>query len=183
MTNLVADAPRSGKQTIRLTEPTLTLRSPAAHFAKASARFACARCLTRLPPKAFGVVETVKSIVRARKERQPDGRETSSGQNRNSSRVFARGQHNSNIREHGQLPVAPLIFRSAVRNWPSSLERPNWSDTSPPDFALDWLIAPMHPSRRRPGAPFCRRRVGKWQVALPPASRWRDSPGKRGGQG
>jgi len=75
------------------------------------------------------------------------------------------------------LTVSTASFRS--RNCPSSLGRPSWSDTSPPDFALDWLIAPMHPSRRRPGAPFCRRRVTIVGHALPRLARETRRPRQR----
>ncbi len=92
-------------------------------------------------------------------------------------------QDNCNNRETGQLSLIPLIFHCTAfrsrslhsRNWPTSLIKPNWSDTSPPGCVRGLLIAPMQPSRRSPRTPLCRRRVRMVAVTQSP-SRYRDSP-------
>ena len=83
------------------------------------------------------------------------GREASPGQNIGSSR------------EHGQLSFTTLIFRFTSlrsralrsRNCPSSLIKPNWSDTSPSGCVRVCRARPIHPSRRSPRTTLCRRRV------------------------
>ena len=87
-------------------------------------------------------------------------------------RGFAR-QDTGNSREHGHIPDATLRWRciSPPEKWPTSLIKPNWSDTSPPGYVR---VCRSRPCNHRVAARALRSAVEESDSL---ASRWRDCAG------
>ena len=111
--------------------------------------------------------ETVRTqIVRARKAKWPrDSVRPAS----NSPRGSARTRHGNN-REHGHFPTATFRWRSIspLGKWPTSLIKPNWSDTPLLGYAHGWTRPPTRPP---PASLPLRSTIGESDSL---ASRWRD---------